>query len=153
MDSLLEALLQWISDNSSYITKGIQLPTVVEMTRSQITNEFYTDHPNQAPSNGIDHRIKALYNAEKQILYVIQAKQMEYVDEFDSPTDNPAWREIVLHELIHHVQWQTGYVKDWQCERYGEKDAYLLGGKYLKQRASDDPLPNRIFWANIYSRC
>lgn len=153
MEPLLEALLQWISDNSSYVTKDVRLPTVVEMTRTEITREFYADHPKQAPANGIDHRIKALYNAEKEILYVIRAEQMAHADEFDSPNDNPVWREIVLHELIHHVQWQTGHVKDWLCERYGEKEAYILGGQYLKQRASDDPIPNRIFWANIYSRC
>lgn len=153
MDSLLIALLQWISANSTYNTENIRLPTVIEMTRQEITTEYYTDYPNKIPSSGVDERINALYNSEKEILYVLRASLMDDSDEFDTPQENPIWRETVLHELVHHIQWQTGQHKKWQCKRNGEWDAYYLGGKYLKQHFSDDPLPNRRFWANIYSRC
>lgn len=153
MDLLLEVLLQWISANSSYDTMNIRLPTVVEMTRTEITREFYTDYPDKIPMNGVDDRINALYNAEKEILYVISATLATHADKFDSPHENPVWREIVLHELIHHVQWQSGRLKDWPCKRFGEKEAYLLGGKYLQQKATADPLLNRRFWASMYSRC
>lgn len=36
---------------------------------------------------------------------------------------------------------------------WAEKEAYLLGGRYLAAQHVADPLPNRNFRAHIYSRC
>lgn len=67
--------------------------------------------------------------------------------------DNPILTERLLHELVHHVQFQTGVNKSFQCIAYGEKEAYRLGGLFFKQRYIEDPMPNRNFWAHVYSRC
>ena len=67
--------------------------------------------------------------------------------------DNPILTERLLHELVHHVQFQTGANKSYPCQAFGEKEAYLLGQRYFKQRHIEDPFPNRMFWAHVYSRC
>ncbi|WP_425426577.1 hypothetical protein [Antarctobacter heliothermus] len=63
------------------------------------------------------------------------------------------FREILLHELVHHVQRNTGLWDEWACPAIGETEAYRLGGRYLRQTRTADPLPNRNFWAAIYARC
>ena len=42
--------------------------------------------------------------------------------------EDPVFQEQLLHELIHHVQYQTGATADFPCEAFGEMEAYLLGG-------------------------
>lgn len=68
-------------------------------------------------------------------------------------TDDRVLTERLLHELVHHLQFQTGVNKTFKCLAYSELEAYRLGGLYFKRRHIEDPMPNRNFWAPIYSRC
>lgn len=63
------------------------------------------------------------------------------------------WVSPVLHELIHHAQFDSGAYDTYSCRNYGELEAYTLGGKYLKDRYVTDPLPNRDVREHMYSRC
>jgi len=58
-----------------------------------------------------------------------------------------------LHELVHHVQWQTGAADTWACPAAGEREACALGGIHLRQRRADDPPPNRNFRGAACARC
>jgi hypothetical protein len=51
------------------------------------------------------------------------------------------------------VQYRTGAYDRFLCRAEGEVDAYRLGGLFLRQRHVEDWLPNRAFWARVYSRC
>lgn len=66
---------------------------------------------------------------------------------------NPILTERLLHELVHHVQYQSGTMAKFTCTALGEKEAYRLGGLYFNRHHVVDPMPNRNFWANAYSRC
>lgn len=67
--------------------------------------------------------------------------------------DNPILTERLLHELVHHVQHHSGAYDTFPCMAYGEKEAYRLGGLYFDRHYMEDPMPNRQFWAHVYSRC
>ena len=157
MDKLALVLLSWISANTSYETANVDPPIVIEMTPIEITAEAYTDNPNLIPESRIDDRVMALYNFEdgpNGTIYVLGA---EWTDDGAAP-DQPSWmnpifQERVLHELVHHVQRVTGTYESFPCRSFGEREAYELGGKFLRQNHVRDPLPNRIFWSRVYSRC
>lgn len=153
MELLTDALLDWISQYSGYDTHNIPPPTVVELSPHEITREAYTGVAHLMPDDGVDKRINALYDQENAIIYILDADVVQDAEYFEEPTDNPIFREILLHELVHHVQHTSGAAADWECLALGEKEAYRLGGLYLKQTGTTDPLHNRIFWGAIYSRC
>lgn len=104
----------------------------------------------------MDERVRALYAAGEGpsgTVYMLAASFAEGAERYEHPTDNPVWREMVLHELIHHVQWATGEAEAWPCSRHGETEAYQLGGVFLREQGAPDPVPNRQFWAHVYGRC
>lgn len=157
MIELATALLVWIGANSSYDTANIYPPDIIEMTPLEITAESYTDSLEMIPMGRIDDRFIALYNFEKGengTIYVLGAK---WTDDGTAPEQepwtDPIFQERVLHELVHHVQRVSGAYKTFPCRSYGEREAYELGGKFLKQNYATDPLPNRIFWSRVYSQC
>ena len=103
---------------------------------------------------GRDERINALYAATVQprlTICAIAADLVEGSDAFDNARDNPLCREILLHELVHHTQWQAGEAVCSACAAEGEGEAYALGGRYVAAMRTDDPLMNRNPWARIYS--
>ncbi|WP_425070948.1 hypothetical protein [Sagittula sp. S175] len=156
MDALIDLLLDWIGDNSAYRTSNLPHPDVIELSPQQLTREFYSGVAHLMPDSGIDERLNALYAAgdgPHGTVYILAPKAVADAGHFEDPHDNPLWREILLHELVHHVQHMSGAVEGYACVAMGEAEAYGLGGIYLRQRHVTDPLPNRNFWAAIYARC
>lgn len=156
MELLIDALLEWIADHSDYTTSNIAHPAVIEMTPEALTREYYTGVPHLMPDDGVDERLNALYAATDGAhgtIYLMSAHLYEDAQHFEDPTENPLWREVLLHELVHHVQWQTGEADHWLCPAQGERQAYHLGGLFLQEAHATDPMENRTFWAHMYSRC
>ena len=153
MDALIDIMLDWIAQNSRYDTRAMPHPTVIEMSPENLTREMYTGVAHLIPDDGVDERINALYAHEEHTIYILEARYIDGAAEFETAKDNPLWREILLHELVHHVQWQSGVAQTWMCDAQGEVEAYQLGGVYLAQSFTPDPLPNRAFWARMYARC
>ncbi len=104
----------------------------------------------------MDGRPLALYTRENGTLYVLAPQHVAEADDVEDPTENPIFREIVLHVLIHHVQWSTGAADAADTRPFpsrGEEETYLLGGRYLRRAHATDPIPSRNFWAQDYSTC
>ena len=156
MEGLIDLLLDWIGQNTSYQVAGLPRPAVIALTPTELTKEFYSGTAHLAPEDGIDDRLNALYSVEdgpNGTIFIPAPTEVADAEHFDDPIENPLFREILLHELIHHVQWQSGAASQWECQSFGEREAYRLGGRYLRHRRVTDPLPNRNFWAHMYARC
>lgn len=156
MDMLIDALLEWIAANSAYETRTMVHPVVLELSPQDLTREFYSGAPQLIPTGGIDDRVLGLYapdDGSHGTIYLLAPANVADAEFFDVPEDNPIFREMLLHELIHHAQWQSGTAATWPCDKIGESEAYLLGGRWLKQRGVTDPIPNRNFWAHVYTAC
>ena len=172
MEQLLATLLMYIGANTGYDVSKVTPPEIYLMTAREITDEYYRGSDATRPESGIDSRIYALYSyedSEDGVIFLLDprlndALTSETVDadltslDGTEPLDqqwleNPVFQEQLLHELIHHVQYQTGAVNQFPCSAYGEREAYILGGKFLRQRHATDPLPNRNVLAYMFSRC
>jgi len=155
MSETVAFLIHWIALNSDYATANLPSPKVVTMTPAEITAEYYDEAGLAlADRRGVDPRIMALYAFEDGphgTIYVIDPALTEGAG--DDPLGNPIFQERLLHELVHHVQYRTGAYDRFLCRAEGEVDAYRLGGLFLRQRHVEDWLPNRAFWARVYSRC
>ena len=176
MESLAQSLLLWIASHSQYSVDNIPVPTVLFLTPQEITAEYYGHHTELIPHSGIDDRVLALYDAtagDAGIIY-LHREVSDWNSTATMKTDSiantdplskvaksdlqiiksdPVLMERLLHELVHHVQFQTGEMEKFPCRAYGEKEAYRLGGLFFKKRYIEDPMPNRNFWAHVYSRC
>ncbi|HYG89528.1 MAG TPA: DUF6647 family protein [Azospirillum sp.] len=147
MGELVAALLLWIGAHTGYRVEGIPQPEVRLVSAREITAEYYAQARLPAYARPeVDRRIWALYDmdsAEHGIVYVLD----------DQPLDNVLFQERLLHELVHHVQNMNGMHARYRCRAEGEREAYLLGGIFLKEHHTEDPLPNRNFSAAMHSRC
>ena len=156
MDVLIDALLDWIGDHSTYDVADIPHPIVRQLSPEELTREYYTGVAHLIPDDGVDERLNALYapgDGAHGTIYMIDAARYDGATNFEPATENPLWREVLLHELVHHVQHQSGAAAAWPCLAMGERQAYALGGQYLDELRVDDPMPNRAFWGAIYARC
>lgn len=125
--------------------------------------EAYIDLSELLPESGIAGRILALYaydDGSNGTIYVLQCSDSEYESQFVDyasgemcEEENLLLQERVLHELIHHVQKVSGAELRFTCRKFGEKEAYFLGGEFLKSHYFMDPLPNRNILSHMYSRC
>jgi hypothetical protein len=155
MPELVAFLMRWITLNSGYDTQDVPQPDIFMMTPAAITAEYYdaagVDPASRRP---VDPRVLALYSFEDGphgAIYLLAPDPAE--TPADDPLDDPYFQERLLHELVHHVQRHTGAYDRFLCRAEGEIDAYRLGGLFLRQRRVEDHLPNRNFWARVYSRC
>ncbi len=172
MEQLISSLMIWISANTSYNVSNISHPEVRLLSPHEMTEEYYSGTDAPRPESGIDSRVFALYSQDDASNGVIFLLDPRLNNELTTESvgaatlalnrsaplhtdwlENPVFQEQLLHEMIHHVQYQSGTINDFPCPAYGEKEAYLLGGLYLTRRHANDPLPNRKVLAHMYSRC
>lgn len=52
-------------------------------------------------------------------------------------------KSILLHELVHYMQYQHGHDKDVTCKNELESLAYLLQVKYLESQESSFMISNK----------
>ncbi|WP_425102352.1 hypothetical protein [Tropicibacter sp. S64] len=153
MNALATALMAWIAAHSSYDTATMPLPDIALLTPEALTAEFYRDAPQDIPASRVDARVIALYSHEDGPHGTIFLLTPEPAWPGDDPLQDPIFQEQLLHELVHHAQRLSGVMDSWQCRNQGEREAYRLGGLFLARNHATDPLPNRAFWGEIYSRC
>lgn len=121
-----------------------------------MTLEAYAANPDKIPKDGIDERIFALYSIDAGVsgtVFITHPNFNQGAEKYQNPSDNPVFQERLLHELIHHTQNYSGVYERIPCRNFSEKEAYMLGGVFLKQHRIRDPMPNRVYFANLYSRC
>ena len=150
IEALVGSLLVWIASNSTYDTSNLEQPNVLLVSAEEITAEYYSDAPEYAPDSGIDPRIRALYSpleGEHGTIY------LRFSDSPDELYDDISTQEVLLHELVHHVQWQSGVAENWRCQNEGEIEAYALGAEFLRQESVQDHFLSRRAWAQVYSAC
>lgn len=157
METLVASLMLWIGANSAYVTTGVPAPEIRLVTPAQLTQEYYAGSGLPASARpDVDPRVMALYDWEAEPhgrIHIIDPALTEGMRAGEDPIENPVFQERLLHELVHHVQRQSGAYAHYQCPAEGEREAYRLGGLFLKRHHAEDPMPNRAFWARIYSRC
>lgn len=155
MEGLIDLLLSFVEDHSAYNVAGMDHPVVVEVSRQDLTKQFFRGRAHMMPADGVEERLNALYVAGRDgpdVIFIVPAEEVSGADYFDNPHDNPLWREILLHELVHHAQNQQGG-ETWSCVSRGEAEAYEIGGVYLETLGLPDPMSNRNIWEDLYESC
>jgi|GEM_PF-891672 len=156
MEALVIALLTWIDDNADYSLDDFPPPLVRELSAEALTAELRGEPHDSVMPGEADSRVHALYSWQDGphgTIFILEAASTPGLQLGEPPLENPVFRERLLHELVHHVQFHTGAYADFDCVEMGEVDALRLGGLYLERHRADDPLPQRRMLMHEAARC
>lgn len=156
MKALLTALMAWLGANGPYPVEGVALPDLRTLSAEALQDELTGGDPDRLRAGGIELQLFGLYarsDGPHGTIYILQPNAFEGASRYPDPTDNPRFREALLHELVHHLQYATHADASWPCPAYGEHQALRLGGQYLFQLGVPDPLPYRRQLAAMMAGC
>ena len=122
MELLLVSLLLWLE-----IHTPVNIKTVPEIhVQSQEKLEKLHGVP-----------VHALYNWETRVVYIASDVDLRTV----------FGESVLLHELVHHWQEESGERQKYSCLREGEYQAYTIQRRYLEYKGF--PLPDIMGEFNI----
>jgi hypothetical protein len=120
-DELVAGLLGWINSHSSFKYDVEKLPDIKKVTARQIAEVAFGGKLPKAV-NPKNLQIFGLYNFNEKAVYLL--------DSIDLDTDEG--KGILLHELVHYLQYQTGLDDNVKCKNELESLAYVLEAKFLE---------------------
>ena len=125
MEILLALLIEWLAVNANL---KIESPPTVIIETASVLNEKY------------ERPVHALYEDEEQTIYL--------ADSIDLNTHHGA--SVLLHELVHHYQQESGAMEQFACIRESEELAYKIQRQYLESNKIE--LLPELDPFNIYMR-
>ena len=120
---LASGLLGWINQHSSISYDLDKIPDIKKVSAQQIAEIAFGGKLPKA-INPANLQIYGLYNFNEEAVYLL--------DSIDLETN--AGKAILLHELVHFLQYQTGMDKDAKCKNELESLAYVLEAKFLNSQ-------------------
>lgn len=118
---LVAGLLDWLNHHSAFTHQVKDMPKIITVSSEQMAKVAFGDELPKAV-NPKSLNIYGLYNFNEKAVYIL--------DTLDLRTDKG--KSILLHELVHFLQYQYGQDKDVACKNELEALAYLLEAKYLQ---------------------
>jgi hypothetical protein len=113
MKSVIAALMLWISAHTNY-QMNFDSPRIVQLSQTALEQKFYQGQDK-------DSHLHAFYDPKNEIVYIN--------NKFD--INDPFNQSILLHEILHHVQFKNGVKYD--CIGELEEEAYTLQKQYLRE--------------------
>lgn len=122
MKELTLALLLWISSNTSLTYDGLQVPEVMQVPEEKLADILYHG---QVPKGRNVNRVSVagVYNFRDGAIYLLDSEDLETVE----------GRAVLVHELVHYLQYRNGLDKSVECIRKLEPAAYAAQTKFLAQ--------------------
>lgn len=139
-DELVKDLLNWVGKNSSFNVSSNELPTVLRVSEADMLRVVFK---NMFPK-AIDAKklgINGLYNFKDKTIYLLDSLDL----------DSEKGKGILLHELVHYLQYEHGNEKHVNCKNELERLAYLLESDYLDDHGHMADFSNDH--VNRVSRC
>ncbi len=120
MKELVISLLLWISSNSQLAFDDNDLPDVIQVSKSELVSEMYEGSPPYALNiNNVS--AVGLYNFKKKDIFLLKKIDLNTIK----------GRAVLLHELVHFLQYEYKVDKKVNCKNQLEPLAYRLQVKYL----------------------
>lgn len=116
-------LLQWLNENTSIEYQQSDLPDVKWVSGKEMVNvAFGKILPKAVDPEKL--QIYGLYNYRNKTIYML--------DSIDMNTEEG--KAILLHEIVHFIQYSHGMENNVDCKNQLEKLAYSLEAYYLKSK-------------------
>lgn len=127
----LDELVDWIGAHSDYPPELERYPAVVFLPRDALNN-LYFEGSAAIAHNGRE-KVKAFYRTGTMYL----------ADDFTLGAHD----YILLHELVHHMQFVEK--RDFRCKAEQEREAYQLQVRFVEETGRGE-VPNALFMAVLH---
>ena len=139
-EELIAGLLKWINSHSSFQHDIENVPAVVKVSAMDMAKVAFGD---KLPA-AIDPeklQIYGLYNFNNESVYILDSLDL----------NSEKGRGVLLHELVHFLQYQYDQDESVKCKNELEALAYILEAQYLKSQQHEHKISmNHI---NKVSQC
>jgi hypothetical protein len=120
-NELIVGLISWINNHSSFNFDLEKLPKIKKVSANKIAQvAFGGELPAAIDAESL--RIYGLYNFNEETIYLLDSLDL----------DTKEGKGILLHELVHFLQYQTGLDNTVKCKNELESLAYVLEAKFLE---------------------
>lgn len=120
MKELTVALLIWISSNTPLAYDGSHAPELVSVSQQQLVHIFYQgDIPQGTDLETFS--VAGVYNYKDGKVYLLQDVDLTTIE----------GKAVLVHELVHYLQYHHGLDKSVDCMSRLERAAYETQAKYL----------------------
>ena len=122
MKELTLALLTWIGSHTSLAYDGNVLPQIVQVDQHQLVRILYDGNLPQGLD--IDRvTVEGLYNFRDDKIYLSNRLDLTAIE----------GQAVLVHELVHYLQYRQGLDRSVPCMRALEPAAYAAQVEYLRQ--------------------
>ena len=128
MKELTIALLMWISSHTPMTYDGSHFPNVVTVPHERLVHILYKGDLPQ----GLDPEIVSvagLYNFRDGNIYLLEDEDLTTIE----------GQAVLIHELVHYLQYYDGIDKQVECMRELESAAYATQAEFLAQHDQEAP--------------
>ncbi len=120
-DEMMSAMFSWINDHSSFSHDVTNMPDIMKVSAKQMAEvAFGGELPQSVDPEKL--RIYGLYNFNEGAVYIL--------DSLDLKSDKG--KGILLHELVHFLQYQYEKDEEVKCKNELESLAYVLEARFLQ---------------------
>lgn len=131
MKTLISIMMVWISINTGFVVPDE--PLIVYMTPLEIKMYAYGCYDDPIPIGNEDAcDSNTVIAGTPKALYDPTIKTILLAEDFKP--DTILNQSILLHELIHHLQYYNNYDKEIECHGKLEEQAYTLQDKWLFEK-------------------
>lgn len=129
MDAILLSLLLWINQNTDFdydINRG--LPAVVQVDQMTLARLIIDDETtiekekHTAAFKNFVNQLEAVYDYHHKIIFI--SSKIDLSSQYA--------HSVIVHELIHFIQYQQGMDKKVSCRNELERDAYEVQALYME---------------------
>jgi hypothetical protein len=118
MNEIILSLILWATQNSGLAYSGQALPEIKQVSNVELAEVIFEGN---VPAGYQEYQLAALYQNNLNRIYVSNVIDI----------DSDYGKSVLLHELVHFLQYKVGYHENNDCLRSLEVDAYRLQNKYL----------------------
>lgn len=141
LKELAIALLTWISSHTPLAYDGTHAPEIVVVPKAQLVHVLYEGNVPQG-TDASSLTVDGLYNFRDGKIYLRDELDLATVD----------GRAVLVHELVHYLQYYHGLDKKAPCMRKLEPEAYAAQAAYLKEHGQEPPFNELlVFFVSLCS--
>ena len=128
MKELTIALLMWISSHTPMTYDGSHFPNVVAVPHDRLVHILYEgDLPQGLDPETVS--VAGLYNFRDGNIYLLEDEDLTTIE----------GQAVLIHELVHYLQYYHGIDKQVECMRELESAAYAAQAEFLAQHDQEAP--------------
>lgn len=132
---LVRHLLVWINAHTLFTFNTNEVPAVKYLSAGQMEDSAFRKNYSKIRAHKT-YKILGLYNFEEGVIYLL--------DNIDLRSETG--KGVLLHELVHFLQYKYGHDEQVSCPNELEGLAYLLELQYLRDNDQTLPLLHTNPW-------